>query len=287
MRFSCRPIRLALAGAVLAALAACAGGPTHHATSAMSYLYPDRANHVETPTVPVLSLPMRVGIAFVPEEGNQCGPCEQHAFPETERAALMARVSDHFRDSAFVKSIEIIPSSYLTPRGSFANLDQLRSMFGVDVIALLSYDQIQFTDEGRSALTYWTVIGAYFVDGEKNDTRTLMDAVVYDIASRRLLFRAPGVSSIKGTSTPVNLTEQLRKDREKGFRLASDQLITNLDVQIGSFREKVKRGPSDYRVVKQPEYRGGAVGGGSAGAVLVALVVILAAASALGRHRTA
>ncbi len=41
-------------------------------------------------------------------------------------------------------------------------------------------------------------MGAYVVKGEKNETRTLMDAVVYDIRSRALLFRASGESGIIG-----------------------------------------------------------------------------------------
>lgn len=285
MRSSCRPLFAALGSAALFMVASCTGGPSHHATSIVNYLYPDRREHVETPTVPLLSLPLRVGIAFVPSEFNQCSRCDDDAFPETERLALMNKVAEHFHDSAFVKSIEIIPSAYLTPQGSFANLDQLRSMFGIDVIALVSYDQIQFNDQKRTSLTYWTIIGAYLVEGEKNDTRTMMDAVVYDIASRRLLFRAPGVSSIRGSSTPVNLSQQLRRDREKGFRLASTELITNLDQQLAVFREKVKNAPSDYRVVKQPEYRGGTRGGGSADVPLLVLVLGLGGASLLTRRR--
>ena len=197
---------------------------------------------------------------------------------------LMKKVASHFRDPSLVKSIEIIPSAYLTPKGSFENLDQLRSMFGVDVVALISYDQIQFTNESRTSLTYWTLIGAYLVEGEKNDTRTLMDAVVYDIASRRLLFRAPGVSSIKGRSTPVNLDEELRRDSERGFRDASADLIGNLDQQLVAFREKVKESPEEYKVVTRPGSSGGK-GAGSIEGWLAALMVSLVAAGKIASNR--
>ncbi|HEX2778082.1 MAG TPA: rhombotarget lipoprotein [Gemmatimonadaceae bacterium] len=285
MRDLYRSSSLAVAAAALSALAACAAGPERHATSVMNYLYPDRGNYVETPAVPVLSLPLRVGVAFVPEPEDGCGGrCVGSPFPEADRMALLQRVADHFRDSSFVKSIEIIPSAYLAPRGSFANLDQLRQMFGVDVIALVSYDQIQFHDQKRTSLTYWTIVGAYLVEGEKQDTRTLMDAVVYDIPSRRLLFRAPGLSTVKGSSTPVNLTEEMRRDREKGFRLASDELIANIDRQLPIFRERVRRNPAEFRVVPQPEYRGGTRGGGSADGWTLLLVAALGGAALLGRR---
>jgi len=199
----------------------------------------------------------------------------------------MREMSEGFKALPFVKSIDIIPSSYLMPRGGFANLDQIQSMFGVDVVALVSYDQVQFNDQSRLSLTYLTVVGAYLVNGEKNETRTLMDAVVYDIKSRKMLFRAPGVSSVKGTAAPINLSEELRKDSQKGFELAAVDLKTNLTQQLEQFKTKVKDSPADFQVVKRPEYKGGSGGSGS-GAVepyFVALLVVLAAVAL--RRRTA
>src|SRR5207245_7358678 len=202
-------IRLAAAAARLATSFGCAllqfwpATPQHrYASSAVEYLYPKNLSHTEEPGIPVLSLPLKVGIAFLPEDqslglnhGFLCS--DSQPFTEEQKIALMKEVSDKFKKYPFVQSIQLIPSPYLTPRGSFANLDQLRSMFGVDVIALLSYDQVQFTDEGAWSLTYWTIVGLYTIPGEKNDTHTMLDAVVYDIASRKMLFRAPGVSHIK------------------------------------------------------------------------------------------
>ncbi len=48
-------------------------------------------------------------------------------------------------------------------------------MYDIDVIALVSYDQVQFTDGSFLSLTYWTIVGAYVVAGEKNDTSTMLD----------------------------------------------------------------------------------------------------------------
>lgn len=98
--------------------------------------------------------------------------------------------------------------------------------------SLSSPDQVQFTDTGLLSLTYWTLVGAYVVKGEKNDTQTMLDAAVYDIRSRKLLFRAPGISRVKNSATPVNLTEKLRLDRDEGFRLAAAELVTNLHREL-------------------------------------------------------
>ncbi|MGA7595471.1 MAG: rhombotarget lipoprotein [Gallionella sp.] len=264
--FALSIIPLALAGG-------CATGTTKNATSVVDYLFPNTKDPVVTPGIPVLKLPLHVGIAFVPADSSYRGHSRQStgmfpsytdgspALTEERKMGLMKAVADRFREYPFVKDIEIIPSAYLTPGGSFANLDQIRTMYGVDVIALLSYDQVQFTDEGMASLTYWTIVGAYVIPGEKNDTQTMLDAVVYDIPSRKMLFRAPGLSRIKGSATLVNQSQQLRIDSGKGFDEAAKQLIVNLNEQLAQFKEKVKERPQEYKVVNSPGYSGGTGGG--------------------------
>ena len=125
-------------------------------------------------------------------------------------------------------------------------------MYRVDAIALLAYDQVQFTDEGAASFLYWTIVGAYVVPGENNSTQTMMDAVIYDIKSRKMLFRAPGLSHIKGTATPVNLSAQLRNDSEQGFHEAAKDLVKNLDIQLEAFKDKVKKAPEEYKIEHRP-----------------------------------
>ncbi len=117
--------------------------------------------------------------------------------------------------------------------------------------------QLPITDEGMASITYWTLVGAYFVPGEKNATLTMVDAAVYDIKSRALLFRAPGVSYVKSKATPVNLSEQLRLDRVNAFDLAANDLIANLENQLDRFKEKIKQRPEEIRVTQRAGYSGG------------------------------
>jgi rhombotail lipoprotein len=243
----------------------------------VDFLYPNVREPVIAPGTPELKLPLRVGIAFVPTLGARH---DGGILTEKRRAELLSEVAAHFRKSPFVRSIEVIPSAYLRPRGGFANLNQLRTMYGVDVIALVSYDQTQFTDQGLLSLTYWTIVGAYVVKGQKNDTHTMLDTVVYDIASQKLLFRAPGVSQIKGSATLVNQSEQLRTDAEVGVKQATTEMIKNLDTQLVEFRAKVKERPEEYRVVRTEGYRGG----GMLGDVMLLFAAALATAAWLRRR---
>lgn len=248
----------------------------HSTTSVVDYLYPNaKKEPVAEQGIPVLSLPMRVGIAFVPERSGS-------TLTEGKKAELLEKVAANFRKLDFIKSIEIIPSAYLTPQGGFENLDQIRTMHGIDAIALVSYDQKQFTDEGIASIVYWTIVGAYVIPGEKNSTYTMVDAVIMHIPSRKMLFRAPGTSQIKGYSTPVNLSEELRLDSEKGFNQAVDKMIPALEQQLASFQEKVKTSPEEYKVVRNDH---GATGGGAFDILTALLVGLLMAGGAWWARR--
>ena len=234
------------------------------ATSVMQFLYPRDSQHVDAPGIPILSLPLRVGIAFVPAASRSNYSMET-GLPEVRKAELLKRVAAEFSGLPYVKTIEIIPSAYLRPEGGFENLDQIKTMFGVDVVALVAYDQIQFTNEGFLSLSYWTIVGAYVIKGEKNDTQTLMEAAIYDITSRKMLFRAPGTSQVKASATLVNLTGQLQADSMKSFEAATTDMIANLKTELENFKVRVKQSPEEFTVVHKAGYVGGGpVGAGSA-----------------------
>lgn len=234
----------------------CTMAQTRQTTSIIDYLYPDTKEPVVEQGIPVLNLPMRVGVAFVPDRGY----AQAAGLTESRKRELLEEVAGHFRGREFIRSIEIVPSAYLRPGGGFQNLDQLRTMHGFDVIALVSYDQTQFTDESFSSIAYWTIIGAYLVKGEKNSTHTMVDAVVIDIPSRRMLFRAPGTSFVKGSATLVNVSQALREDANRGFEEAVAEMIVNLDAELVVFQDRVRSSPDEYRVVRADGGGGNALG---------------------------
>lgn len=276
---SIKPDRLAyclLLGLALAFGAGCATTQSRQSTSIVDYLYPDAREPVADQGVPLLSLPMRVGVAFVPENAGHAGS----TLTEARKRQLLENVADHFRDRDFIRSIEIIPSAYLRPKGGFPNLDQLRTMYGLNVVALVSYDQVQFTDENFMSLAYWTIVGAYFVRGEKNSTHTMVDAVVMDIPSRKLLFRAPGTSFVNRSATPANLSARLREDAERGFEEAVVEMIGNLDQELVVFQERVRSSPEEFQVARTD----GKGGGGALGVWSAFLVLLIAARSWTARR---
>jgi rhombotail lipoprotein len=232
----------------------CSNQQTRSTSNVVDYLYPKDTAKVE-PGIPNLQLPLKVGIAFVPTQSPNhygtntwTGKSDIATLTESKKDELLNRVADRFREEKFVSDIQVIPSNYLTPQGSFANLSQIKTMYDIDVIALVSFDQIQFTDSDFLSISYWTLVGAYAVSGEKNDTNTLLDTTIYDIDSKKMLFRAPGTSHVKGRSTPVNLSEELRADSITGYDLATENMIKNLEQQLNQFREKIKQNPDLVKI---------------------------------------
>lgn len=244
------------------------GPEVHRGTSLVQYLYPDKARPKAKQGIPHLELPLRVGIAFVPDDGIT-------SLAEGQKVALLNSVVANFQQHPVIGQIEVIPSAYLQRRGGFTNLDQLRQLYDIDAIALISYDQVQHVDPTLFSLTYWTIIGAYLVPGDMNDTSTMIDAAVFHIPSRQLLFRAPGTSRVEGMSAVAYQQSQLREDAERGFAEASVALVPELQKQLALFQERVKKQPKKYRVSYRPGYSGGALDGSLLVPVLVLGVIAL------------
>lgn len=238
----------------------------------VDYLYPKGEQPTLAPSAPELQLPLRVGIAFVPGE-------RASDLPEAERERLLRKVKDAFASRPYIAAIEVIPTTYLRARGGFDNLQQAARMYNVDVVALLSYDQVQFSDSNRLSILYWTIVGGYFVNGSQYDVSTLVDASVFDLKTRQLLFRAPGSSQIKGSSPLVKFGEASREARGEGYRQAIDALIPQLDAQLEGFKVRVKE-EKVARVVNKPGYSGG----GTVDLGALGLFGALAALAALRRR---
>jgi len=54
----------------------------------------------------------------------------------------------------------------------------------------------------------------------------MIDTVVYDIRSRKMLFRTTGTHKINSYATYIGLTEQFRKDSRLSFEEARKALCT-------------------------------------------------------------
>jgi rhombotail lipoprotein len=273
--------RLLLASLLLPVLAGCSSfwmaGNNERiregaSSSLVDYLYPGGDIPPEvSEQLPYLTLPLRVGIAFVPSNSRS-------DITAAEKQELLEQVASSFRDRPYVESINAIPDTYLRSARGTQGMRQVAAMFDVDVMALVSYDQITFSAERDSAVLYWTIVGAFVVKGNSNEVQTMIDTAVFDVATSKLLFRAPGSHHEQENATLMDTGKELRKLRSASFVAANEDMIVNLDQELDGFREAVEEGER-----AEVEWRAGS-GGGSFSLSLLFLLTLVAARATIS-HR--
>ncbi len=251
-------IGVVLMAALLAALlSSCASLETstkqRQVASVLAYLFPGSDPLPPNPDlVAELKVPFRLGIAFVPDNADP-----QFRLPENDRMKLAGQVRDAFAGYPFVSEVTAVPSVYLEPGGGFKNLERIAALLKLDVIALVSFDQVQNAGATGWSFLYWTGIGAYVIDGDQYDVLTAVETAVFDVRSRRLLLRGGGISNIKGTATMVGFSERAREARTRGFSEAIKEMIDKLHVEVKVFRERAPKDPN-IRLLLPPGYNPGA-----------------------------
>lgn len=241
-------------------------------SSLVDYLYPDGQEppNVE-PTIPYLELPLRVGIAFVP------GQSGHGTISEATKMRLLEKVKAEFVEREYISHIEVIPDTYLRSSKGITGMQQVARLYGADVMALVSYDQVAVSEENPSGLLYWTIVGAYLIKATSNEVQTFVDTAVLDVDTARLLFRAPGVHTMSDRSTLVEAGEVVRKARDESFAVAMEQMTGNLTIELDRFQERVKEDPS----VAQTGWRPGS-GGGSIGWLTLVMLALISSRTRSG-----
>jgi rhombotail lipoprotein len=232
-------------------------------SSLVDYLYPEGQVPPDVQdTIPYLELPLRVGIAFVP------GQAGQGTISEATKMQLLENVKANFVDREYISHIEVIPDTYLRSSKGIDGMQQVARLYGADVMALVSYDQVAVTEDNPGGFWYWTIVGAYIIKATSNEVQTFVDTAVFDVGTARLLFRAPGADTLSDRSTLVEAGEVVRKARDTSFATAMDQMTGNLSVELDRFQERVKEDP----MVARTEWKPGSGGGGSVGWLTIALL---------------
>jgi rhombotail lipoprotein len=178
-----------------------------------------------------------------------------------QRAELLERIRRHFSDRKFVSEIVVIPDYYLSSQRGFAGLEAVQRLYSIDLMALVSYDQVTHEDETNWSLGYLTIVGAYVLKGSRYDISTLVDLAVVDPATRSLVLRAGGVDTRHGSATLIDKPREAREAGAAGFSASSDQMIEHFDAALTAFEAEVRAGHANVRVVHKDTATGG--GGGA------------------------
>jgi rhombotail lipoprotein len=256
----------------IAFLASCSSLVSHNtgkntkSSSLMDFLYPDETSRSEhKPEIPTLKLPVKVGLAFVPSKNwRRDGIHSKH------QIELLEKLKKSFLKYDYIDRIEIIPSTYLKGGEGFSTLEQVARLYDVDVMALVSYDQVTQSLENNAALLYWTIVGMYVIPGNENSIQTFVDTAVFDIKSKKMLFRAPGINKLTKRTTAVGIDDTLSEKSLEGFGLAVTDMTANLDAELASFKARVKK-----EKIAKIEHRKGYSGGGAMNLYLLILVFVV------------
>lgn len=252
------------------------GTRTGSSSSLVDYLYPEgQKPPAPSDAVPHLNLPLKVGIAFVPTAHGTIRPSE------AVRVQTLERVREEFVSRDYVDHIEVIPDTYMRSTRGVTGMQQLARLYGVDVIALVSWDQLSVTSDTNAAFLYWTIVGAYTIEGTKNSVQTFVDTAVFDVASGQLLFRAPGVDERNDRSTAIGSYEVARVQNEDSFTAAMEVMTGNLADSLAEFEQRIAERPESVQV----SYREGYSGGGSLDGLFLLFLVGLAVAGIGWRGR--
>ncbi|MGH8253945.1 MAG: rhombotarget lipoprotein, partial [Steroidobacteraceae bacterium] len=234
---------------------ACAARRSHTdgSSSLVEFLYPKGEAPPTQNSVPQLTLPLRVGLAFLPARngGSGLGP------DPAQRQELLQSVADRFSTRRFINNVVIIPDYYLQPGG--ASLESLQRLYQVDVLALVSYDQIGYESDLNKSWTYLTIIGAFVVNGTRNEASTLVDLAVVEPKSRSLLLRAGGTDLRTRDTNWVDSPADQRAQARAGYVAATAHMVDNFDMALKQFEVDVQQKKAPVEVSWQGG--GGAMGG--------------------------
>jgi rhombotail lipoprotein len=253
---------------------------TGSSSSLVDFLYPE--GEVPPPIssqIPTLNLPLRVGLAFVPSNVPNT-----ESLSEARKTELLERSKAAFQGKDYLREIVVIPETYLRSSRGFDTIDQVARLYNLDVIALVSYDQLAVSSDRSVSFLYWTIVGAYVIEGTQNEVQTLVDTAVFDIPTRMLLFRAPGIDKVTKDATLVGTPEQVRRTQDESFGRAMDQMTVNLQKELDVFRERIKT-EGTVKLVRR-DAGGEGQGGGGFGALELLVLCALIFLAALRRRRS-
>lgn len=242
----------------ISCIGSCRHAHAQNSTSLVAFLYPNGEAPVGEHTQPQLHLPLRVGLAFLPSQGLE----SENALDAAHKEVLLEQVRQRFKSRKFVADIVVIPDYYLRGNKGFAGLEGVQRLYGIDLMALLSYDQVTHEDDNDWSLAYVTIVGAYVVKGTRHDVSTLVDLAVVDPMTHSLVLRAGGFDNSHGNTRLISESQELRQAAARSYDGATQQMIEHFDAALTQFETQVHEGTSNVQIVSN---NGQAIKGGSGG----------------------
>lgn len=217
----------------------------------------------------IVSLPT-LGVTFAPDEvPGQDGEVafafggmvpKPHPLSAAEKSDITHRIAVALHSTAARDIIEVAPLSGESLASAIASA---RSEQHVDVLVVLGYDEVQRTyDRGATGLMLsavgalaWvgpyhatpaharrlaigggiaaaSVLGAYLLPTQRTDTRTLGEAVIYDLRRGRILGRVPAQRVSRGLGSVATVNRSLRDTSRSNLAIVCDSLAAAVSLAL-------------------------------------------------------
>ncbi|MEM1433344.1 MAG: hypothetical protein AAGG11_04760 [Pseudomonadota bacterium] len=207
----------------------------------LHYLYPDgRPAELATKPATQLNLPLSVGLAYVPGD-------RRAALPQGISQRLLTALADQFQQQAYIASITVLPPESLRPSGGFADLELAAHLHGVDVVVLVSYDQVAYLDNTAWSLFDLTLVGSYLTQAHRGDTHTAMALIAVHVPTRRTLLTATGHDQQQRRTSLAHASGTLREQQAVSLNQAAVALATDLHRALTDFHDQLD-GQDDIQV---------------------------------------
>lgn len=214
-------IRLLWVAVLIFSVQGCAIGPRSTASEDLSQiLIPVKDSLVSVDKKPI-TFPATVGILMVPSRNTLMVP------NSTLWLAAAELKKELLKNDSFINGVLIISTSDIRDKIS---LDTIRSMYGVDILAVLSYEQDQrSTRNSFATLMDLAIIPAFIVPSIKLTTSTVVDGKIVHIPSNAIVFRASGLDERSIFSTPASTQDgQPNEESIRGLATAVSDFGNNV-----------------------------------------------------------
>ena len=133
--------------------------------------------------------------------------------PETERTRLLQQMANALSGSRFV-DVQIIPTTTTRQTADAVALPELRTVaarFQSDALILVTTRSNAYVDWNPLAVSYLTLIPAFFVPGDNLSVLTAAEACILDVRSATFIGCAQGQgTATRSFVTPVGHTARFR-----------------------------------------------------------------------------
>ena len=146
-----------------------------------------------------LVFPATVAILMIPPTNIVMVP------GSTLHIAAESLKNELLKNKDYVNGVRIISSRDIKGK---VNLNTIRDMYGVDILAILTYEQDQrSTQNSLATFLNLAIVPAYTVPSIKLTTSTVVDGKIVHIPSNSIIFRTSGVNERSTYLTPVSTLE--------------------------------------------------------------------------------